>query len=159
MFKRAWVMLSAGLVSLSLWAGPAPSFTLKGLDGSTFRLADHVGKQVIVLDFWATWCGPCTKFLKKLQEIKEQRPDVLVLAISIDDGQSLDKVNQYVRGRGFTFMVLSDPDSSVLRMFNPSAGVPTTVVIDRNGNVAYQHTGALPGDEKSLATKLDELRR
>jgi len=159
MFKNTLAVLLAAGLSGGLWAGAAPNFTLKKLDGSTFRLADHVGKQVIVVDFWATWCGPCTKYLKKLQELQTKYPDVMVLAVSIDDGQSMSQVNQYVQGRGFTFTVLLNPDSNVLKMFNPTGGVPTTVVIDKKGDVAFSHTGYLPGDERTLAAKVEELRK
>jgi thiol-disulfide isomerase/thioredoxin len=114
-------------------------------------LQDHLGRGAIVLDFWATWCGPCTRALKKLQELHEANPACLVLAIAIDDGQSVARVSQYVQGRGFTFTVLLDPDTNVLRTFNPEAGVPTTVVLDRQGAVVYSHVGYLPGDEKAVA--------
>ena len=75
-------------------------------------------------------------------------------AIAIDDGQSVARVAQYVQGRGFTFTVLLDPDTNVLRLFNPEGGVPTTVVLDRQGGVAYSHVGYLPGDEKAVAEHL-----
>jgi len=143
---------AALLVAARLQA--TPLFTLKALDGSTFRLADHLGKQPIVLDFWATWCGPCTRSLKKLQELHERFPEAVMLAIAIDDGQSVARVAQYVQGRGFTFTVLLDPDTNVLRLFNPEGGVPTTVVVDRKGGVAYSHVGYLPGDEKAVAEHL-----
>lgn len=159
MRKRALSLLSAALLACTLQAATAPNFTLKSLEGPNFKLADHVGKQVIVVDFWATWCGPCTKYLKKLQELKSGHPDVLVLAISIDDGQSQAQVSQYIRGRGFDFKVLLDPEGSVCRMFNPSSSVPYTVVIDRNGDIAYTHSGYLPGDEKTLAAKIEGLRK
>ena len=141
-------------LNLGTGLGATPLFTLRKLDGSSFRLADHLGKQSIVLDFWATWCGPCTRSLKKLQELHEQFPEALVLAIAIDDGQSVARVNQYVQGRGFTFTVLLDPEASALRMFNPEGGVPTTVVLDRRGGIVYSHVGYLPGDEKAVAEQL-----
>jgi cytochrome c biogenesis protein CcmG, thiol:disulfide interchange protein DsbE len=144
------LLLAAVLAPL----GAAPVFTLKGLDGSTFRLAKHLGRRTIVLDFWATWCGPCTRALKTLQELHTDFPDALVLAISIDDGQSVARVDGYVRGRGFTFPVLLDPDGSALRLYNPSGSVPTTVIIDRRGEVVYSHVGYLPGDERIVAEKV-----
>lgn len=149
----------AAFASLVLNAGPVPDFTLKKLDGSIFRMKDAVGKQVILVDFWATWCGPCAKLLKKVQDIKDRYPDVLVLAISIDDAASQAKVAQYVHGRGYDFTVLLDPDTSVCKMFNPQVGVPFTLLIDKRGELAYTHSGYLPGQEKELTARLEALRK
>jgi peroxiredoxin len=138
-------------------AGTVPSFSLKQLDGSPFRLVEHLKKQVIVLDFWATWCGPCTKSLKKLQALQVKYPQVLVLAVTIDDGRTMADVRPYVQGRGFTFTVLLDPEASVCRVFNPEGSVPYTVVIDRQGALAYNHSGYLPGDERALFSVVEKL--
>lgn len=140
-------------------AGTVPSFSLKQLDGTPFRLGDHLKKQVIVLDFWATWCVPCTRALKKLQALREKFPEVLVLAAAIDDGRTLAEVGPYVQGRGFTFTVLLDSDASVCRMFNPEGAVPYTMVIDRQGAQAYSHSGYLPGDEQALFAVVAKLDR
>ena len=154
MSRSGYALMGAILLAACLQAASAPRFTLKELGGASFRLADQLGQRPIVLDFWATWCGPCTRSLKKLQELKQQFPDALLIAVSIDDGQSVSAVNSYVQGRGFTFKVLLDPDCNVLRLFNPSGAIPTLVVIDRNGEIAYNHVGYLPGDEKAVAELL-----
>lgn len=159
MFKSILALLLAAGLGGNLRAEQTPNFLLKRLDGSTFRLADHLGKQVIVVDFWATWCGPCTKLLKKLQELQTRYPDVLVLAVSIDDGQSMAQVGPYVQGRGYTFTVLQDPSASVLKLFNPKGSVPTTLIIDKKGAIAFSHTGYLAGDEQVLFDKVGELRK
>lgn len=152
----AALVLTACLPS---WAGQAPAFSLQRLDGSRFTLAEHLGRQVLVLDFWATWCGPCTRSLKKLQELRERFPEVLVLAVAIDDARTQAQVAPYVEGRGFTFTVLLDPDSTVCRQFNPSGSVPYTVVIDKGGSRAYSHSGYLPGDEQGLFAAVAKLDR
>lgn len=157
--RAALTALLSICLAIPALAGPVPDFTLKKLDGSAFRMADVRGKQVVLVDFWATWCAPCVKYLKKLQELKERYPDVLVVTVSIDDSSSQSKVAQLVQGKGYDFMVLLDPDTSVCRMFNPQAGVPYTMIIDRKGELAYSHAGYLPGQEKELARRIEELRK
>ncbi|MCP5051025.1 MAG: TlpA family protein disulfide reductase [bacterium] len=139
-------------------AKSVPDFSLKQLDGSAYKFSDHVGKKVILIDFWATWCKPCKKFLKKLNAIyKERKDQVEVLAISTDDSSSLARVESYVKSKQFVFTVLLDPDSQVARVFNPSQQLPFTIIIDKKGNIVYSHTGYLPGYEKVIAKKLDRL--
>ena len=134
------------------------SFTARRLDGSLFRSADVVGRKLVVVDFWATWCAPCLKTLKHLQTLQDSRPDVLVLAVSIDDAASQAKVSQYIRGKGYTFTVLLDPEGALLRSHQPSLDVPFTFVLDRQGKVAYSHSGFVPGDEEALRAVLDRLK-
>lgn len=157
---QRWLVIAMLAITLGnpLCGGPAPNFSGKKLDGTVFQLKDAVGKRLIVVDFWATWCAPCVKALKKLQAIHESRPDVLVLAVSIDDGASMAKVGQLIQGKGYTFPVILDPDSAILRLFNPSLEVPYCLVIDRQGQVAYTHSGYVPGDEKALIERLDALK-
>ncbi len=158
MKRKMMALLAAALMAGASHAGTVPEFSGKKLDGTVFKSSDVVGKRVVVLDFWATWCAPCTKMLKKLQAIHESHPDVLVLAVSIDDASSMAKVSQLIQGRGYTFPVLLDPESSILRMFNPSLDISYTVIIDKNGEIAYRHSGYVPGDEKALIEKLDALK-
>ncbi len=158
MKRRIMALLMAAVVAGIGHAGTVPEFAGKKLDGTVFRSADVVGKQVVVLDFWATWCAPCIKMLKKLQTIHETHPEVLVLAVSIDDASSMAKVSQFIQGKGYTFPVLLDPESSILRAFNPSLDISFTVVIDKRGEIAYRHSGYVPGDEKALIEKLDALK-
>lgn len=151
-----WMII--GLTVVSAHAASVPDFSLKRLDGSTFNISDHIGKKVIVIDFWATWCKPCKKLLKHLNKIYLKNKDsVEVLAISTDDSSAVTKVDSYIKGKGYKFTVLLDPDGKVVRMFNPSRKVPFTVIIDKKGNIAFSHTGYMPGYEKELRKKIKKL--
>ncbi len=147
-----------GLLSFLPMSAQGSGFTCKRLDGSVFRSSDAIGKKIILVDFWATWCAPCLKTLKQLQTIQNTRPDVLVLAVTIDDASSMAKVSQYIQGKGYTFPVLVDPESSLLRAYNPTLTVPFTFILDRQGKVAYSHSGYVPGDEQALMAQLDALK-
>lgn len=150
--------LALGAALLMPLSAQGATFTCRRLDGGTFRSADVVGKKILVVDFWATWCAPCLKTLKHLQALQDSRPDLQVLAVSIDDAATRAKVGQYIQGKGYTFTVLLDPESALLRTFQPSMDVPFTFVLDRQGRVAYSHSGYVPGDEQALLAALDRLK-
>ncbi len=142
----------------SMNARTIPDFSLKQLDGSTYHFSDHIGKKVIVIEFWATWCKPCKKLLKKLNQIYlDHKEHVEVLAISIDDASAISKAEAYIKGKRFSFTVLLDPDSKVVRIFNPSMKLPFTAVIDKKGDILHTHTGYIPGYEKEIIKKLETL--
>lgn len=150
-----WLVLT---ITPPLGSESVPDFSLKQLDGSAYKLSDHIGKKVIVIDFWATWCKPCKKLLKKLDAIRKQYKDnVEVLAISTDDASAVSQVETYVKGKRFSFIVLLDPDSTVSRVFNPSQRIPFTVIVDKKGDIVYNHTGYMPGYEKELKKKIEAL--
>lgn len=136
----------------------AADFSLKSIDGSFYKLNNHLKKKIIVIDFWATWCKPCKKLLKKLNKIYlDLHEDVEVLAISVDESSAFTMVESYVKGKGFKFRVLLDPDSTVSKIFNPSQKIPFTVIIDKKGEIAYTHLGYIPGIEKEIRKKIEEL--
>ena len=133
-------------------------FSLKSIDGGFFKLSDQLGKKIIVIDFWATWCKPCKKLLKKLNKIYLDLPeDVEILAISVDDSSAFAMVESYIKGKNFKFKVLFDPDSAVSKIFNPVQKIPFTLIIDRKGEIAYTHLGYIPGIEKEMRKKIEEL--
>lgn len=138
--------------------GRVPDFSLKKLNGQEFNIGDHLGKKVIVIDFWATWCKPCLKLLKKISKLQEKfGKEVLFLAISTDDSSAFSRIENFVKSRNYKFTVLLDPDSSVSALFNPSSKIPFTMIIDKSGKITYTHTGYIPGFGKSLDKKIVKL--
>jgi len=120
---------------------PAPDFALKNLAGETVHLSDYRGKAVIV-DFWATWCGPCRMSMPHLQELSEQYADQLeILAISLD--QNPEKaVPPFVKKMGLTFTVLADPEAGyVARDYGNIRSIPTTFLVDPEGVLVKQWVG------------------
>ena len=135
-----------------------PDFSLEQLDGSVYKLSDHMGKKILIIDFWATWCKPCKKLLKKLNQIYlDYKQHVEVLAISIDDTSAVAKAGADINGKGFSFTVLLDTDRKVVRIFNPPMKLPFTVIISKKGDVVYTHTGYIPGYEKEIIKKVEKL--
>ncbi len=109
---------------------PAPDFTLPALDGSTFRLSDQRGKPV-VLNFWATWCGPCQRELPALQRAAEHYDGVVVFA-GVDQAETAETVQRYVDKLGLTFAIPMDGEQEVGERYGV-LGLPTTFFIDESG--------------------------
>ncbi len=154
-----WMIAAFVLVWTSIaQAEPAPDFTLRDINGASVSLADFKGK-VVVMSFWATWCGPCKEEMPHLQAMYNEKKDagLVVLSISTDDARSASKVKPYIAKMGYNFPVLLDKESTVIATNNPSKTVPFTVVVDRAGQVNKKISGFNPGDEKALATLVDQL--
>ena len=136
----------------------AGDFTLRDIDGNSVSLSDYEGK-VVVMSFWATWCGPCKEEMPHLQKFHTDKKDkgLVVLSISTDDARSASKVKPFIKKNGYEFTVLLDRDSSVIATWNPAKTLPYTVVLDRKHEVAKIATGYNPGDEKELEVLLDQL--
>ena len=146
-------------VSTPAHAGEAASdFTLRDIEGNNVTLASLKGK-VVVLSFWATWCGPCKEEMPHLQKMyaSMEKEGLQVLSISTDDARSASKVKPYIMKMGYTFPVLLDRDSTVIGAYNPSKTLPYTVVIDAKGEVARRISGYNPGDEVQLAAFVGDL--
>jgi len=143
----AMVMMS----SSALAGDKAADFTLRDIDGNTVTLSEKIG-NVVLVSFWATWCGPCKEEMPHLQKLYTEKKDegLVVLSISTDDARSASKVKPYIKKNGYNFTVLLDRDSSVIGTYNPAKTLPYTVVIDRAGEIAKQTQGFNPGDEKAL---------
>jgi peroxiredoxin len=136
------------------WAGEAASdFTLRDINGAEQTLSGLKGK-VVVLSFWATWCGPCKEEMPHLQAMYKEleQQGFVVLSISTDDARSASKVKPFIMKMGYTFPVLLDRESTVIGAYNPSKTLPYTVVVDRKGEVVRRTSGYNPGDEGELKT-------
>jgi peroxiredoxin len=150
---------TGGAPALSATKAGLPDFELPTVDGDAFRLSDHLGKSVIVMAFWDTWCEPCKSELPHLNDIYRAHKDqgLLVLAISMDDPTTTAQVAPYVKRSGYTFPVLLDRSTQAANLYNIHKSAPYTVVIDRNGHIASEKAGFEPGSEKNLEAELVKL--
>ena len=125
----------------------APSFTVRTFDGHTLRSADLRGKPVIV-DFWATWCRPCRAGMPHLSRIQERYRDkgLVVIGLSVDDGEAIT-VKRFAEQLGVRFNV-GMADERVLDDYGPIRSIPTTVFIDRKGEVVRRVVGYI--DEETM---------
>jgi peroxiredoxin len=133
-------------------AGRATDFTTRDIEGKIVRLSDYLGKQVVILDFCATWCQPCVEEIAHLEQLyeKEKSRGLVVLAISMDSPDTIAEVPAWAHRHGMTFPVLLDEDSHIASIYNPKKSAPLTVLVDRRGEIVYVHDGYNPGDEVAL---------
>ena len=148
------ILLCAGAAA----AETVPDFTLPGINGAPFRMGEHIGKKIYVIDFWASWCSPCKTLLKRLQEIKDRDADVEVIAISIDDASARAMAVNYIQGKRFDFLVLFDAEGRVAKTLNPSLQIPFTLIVDRGGRIVYSHAGYVPGIEQELQARIQDCK-
>jgi peroxiredoxin len=138
------------------FAQNAIDFSLKSLDGKTVRLQDFIGKDVILVDFWATWCVPCVKELPHFEKFHKKYKDqgLTVLTVSVDGPETVSRVKPFMERYEYSFPVLLDTESRVIALYNPRVILPYTVLIDRQGRIRYAHQGYSLGDEKAMEEEL-----
>jgi peroxiredoxin len=139
--------------------GAAQDFTAQDTAGKTIHLSDYLGKQVILINFWGTFCDPCKHEFPHLNRIYEanKAKGFVVLAVSMDGPDTIASVPAVAKTQGLTFPVLLDEDSHVAAIYNPKKSAPLSVLIDRSGKVFRTHEGYNPGDEVELENSIVEL--
>lgn len=154
-FGVAAIVASVGLY-LRQPKGDAPDFSLVDLEGKSFRLRDFRGR-VVLLDFMATWCGPCRASMPGLKAIyAEYGGRIVVISISVDPAYDTEeRLRDWVSGweaRWIHARDLSDPPVS--RLYDVT-GIPTYVLIDKKGDIRYRHVGLV--SEETLSEEVASL--
>ena len=140
-------------------ASKLPDFELNSVEGDSVRLSDHLGREVVLLAFWDTWCEPCKTELPLLDRIYRAHKDqgLAVFAISMDDPSTAMQVAPYAHENGFAFGVLLDPNGKAANLYNTHKSAPYTVIIGRDGTIAHEATGFDPASAKSLEDRIEKL--
>jgi len=153
-----WGLLS--WASSAAWAlgEVAPDFTLRDIDNQSVSLSSTKGK-VVLISFWATWCGPCQVEMPHLQRMYNAlgANAFTVLSVSADDARTASLVKPLIKKNGYTFPVLLDKETTVVSQYNPAKTLPYSVLLDRDGKIAQVHQGYNPGDEVALKKEIEAL--
>jgi len=151
------VLAATSLASSGLTGQTAPDFALKSSSGENLRLSEYRG-DVVMVNFWATWCGPCRQEMPLLDELysRYERVGFSLLGVNIDDDSR--KAMNMVSELGVSFPVLFDARKEVSKLYEVDA-MPVTVLIDREGTVRYVHHGYKPGYEDKYLDQIRSLLR
>lgn len=136
----------------------APLFTAPLLQGGEFNLSEHLGKKVILLDWWSINCVPCVQAIPALIDLHNRYPeDLLVVGMNVD-AFILKRVERFLATQKFqvTYPTVVDRQLAVMKQYEGSI-LPTTILIDKQGRIAFTHVGYKPGDEAHLEEKIREI--
>jgi len=133
----------------------APGFQLRSLDGNTIGLEQLAGRMV-VLNFWATWCGPCKEEMPSLQRLQERVGADRLAIVAITTDLQPAAISQFMQQVGATFPTLLDEDQEVSRAFMVR-GLPTTILIDREGRQLARAVGPRAWDSPDAVALVTEL--
>ncbi len=137
--------------------GPAPDFTLKSRSGENIKLSELRG-EVVMINFWASWCAPCRQEMPLLEVLYKKYSDLgfTLLAVNVEEDSS--KADLLLKDIPVTFPILFDNTNKVTKLYKVVA-MPSTVIIDKDGNMRYLHHGYLPGYEEEYRKQVSELIR
>jgi thiol-disulfide isomerase/thioredoxin len=135
---------------------PAPDINLALAEKGKFQLKDHRDKNVVMIDFWATWCGPCVMELPILTEVADSYKDKGVVFYAINLRETTDKIKKFQEDKKLKFTVALDTDGAIGDRYQVQ-GIPTLVLVDKKGVVQSVHIGYNPGIKAELKKELDAL--
>jgi peroxiredoxin len=135
---------------------PAPNFELRLLDGGTIELAAKKDKEIVVLDFWATWCGPCRVAMPVIDRVTKEFEDQGVRLYAVNLEEEPEQIREYLKSVNLSIQVALDTDGSVAEAYK-AFSIPQTVIVDKDGTVQVVHVGYSPNMEAELREQLTQL--
>ena len=157
------ILLSAILIAIASVSyaeeitGKAENFTLKSSTGKNLKLSEYRG-QVVMLNFWASWCAPCRQEMPLLEDLYKKYNKLGFTLLGVNVEEDSNKALTLLRSIKVSFPILLDNKNMVSKMYKVSA-MPTTVIIDRDGNLRYLHQGYKPGYERDYEKQIRQLIR
>jgi peroxiredoxin len=153
----AALSLSLPVLAGSSGTAPAPAFTLTSRAGQDVSLTQYKG-NVVMINFWASWCGPCRQEMPLLESIYKKYNKMGFTMLGVNVEPDSNAANEWLKATPVSFPILYDRDSKVSKLYDV-AGMPSTVIIDRSGKVRVLHRGYKPGDENEYLDSIRSLIR
>jgi len=152
------IIMSTCTTQYSLTAQHVTDFSLENTDNALVSLDELKGGKLTVIDFWATWCKPCTKAMPKLNDIYHNYKDqgLNMIGISCDGPRSISKVNMVSQSLRIDYPILKDIDCEVMNTYQFQA-FPTLIILDDEQNIVYVHEGFVSGDERKIEEEIVAL--
>ena len=150
-------LMCVSLAGAAAVKGPAPNFTLKSMSGKNLKLSEMTG-NVVLINFWASWCGPCREEMPLLNALHKKYAPLGFTVLGVNVEEQLDGARDFLSNVPVDFPILLDNENKVSKQYKVVA-MPTTVVVDRDGNMRYLHEGYKPGDEKKYRQMVKKLVR
>ena len=135
-----------------------PNINFDLFNGKKVSIHELIDSGPLVIQFWAIWCSPCKKEMYYLDKIQDKYKDsgVNVICINTDNLKSVPKAKAYVRQKKYDLLIAVDPSSQIFKKLNASV-MPTTLIMDKNGQIVYTKEGYMGGDEKKVEAALKLL--
>ncbi len=135
----------------------APDFTLKSLSGTNLKLSEMTG-NVVLINFWASWCGPCREEMPLLNALHKKYEPLGFTVLGVNVEEDVNAAKGFLKNFPVDFPVLLDNTNQVSKLYEVIA-MPTSVVVDRDGNMRYLHQGYKSGDEAKYQQMVKKLVR
>ncbi len=162
--KKLFLGFIIGMLSVNSYAQKEvqtmPSMILKDMNGKAKNMNDYSKSgKITIVSFWATWCSPCKKELNNMNDVYDDwknKYDLQLVAVCTDNARNVQKVKPYVDGQGWEYEIIMDVNQDLQRALN-IVQIPHTFLLDQKGQVVYQHSGYVEGDEFALEEKIKTL--
>jgi peroxiredoxin len=145
------------LASALTGSGPAANFTLKSASGENIRLSEYRG-QVVLINFWASWCGPCRQEMPHLENIYRKYEPLGFTVFGVNVEQDRHMADKVLRDIPVSFPILFDNENLVSELYGVDA-MPATILVDRDGTIRHMHRGYKPGYELEYEKQIKALVR
>lgn len=157
-YNKIIILAVCLLTAKMIYAAKLDDFILKDLNNKKVAFSELQGEKLTILDFWATWCKPCSREIPKLVDLYTTYKDqgVEFIGINVDSPRNTPKVRPFANALGINYPILLDSNNELMARLQVTA-MPTVLIVNIDNEIVYVHRGYRPGDEAILQQEIDKL--